>query len=115
MQRLILAIMIIALVCPMALGNDEFDYAEATPDISKVKIDTIRIRPYAKNVEISIRYSSADGRIIKQEKLYFTNREDNPETEDIDETITEYTDLMTGLGVNKTFLKNAIKFKLGIE
>ena len=86
---------------------------EPRPSITKIKVDTVRILPLTKTAEITLRYTTDDDKPIKEEKLIFMDREDNPETPE-DETSTEYTQLITGLDINKTFLKNAIKIKLGI-
>lgn len=92
----------------------EIDYEELRPAIAKIKVDTVRILNFTKTAEITLRYVDADGNYIKETKVIFKNQEDNPETPE-DETSTEYTDLMQGLEINKTFLKNAIKAKLQIE
>jgi len=95
-------------------AQDEIDITpEPRPSINKVAIDTVRILHFTNTCEITLRYLDENGDYVREETLIFQNVEDNPDTPE-DETKTEYTQLMTGLEINKTFLKNAIRVKLGI-
>ncbi len=110
---LFMALVIVGLSFAGYALAEDIDYTEIRPDIIKIKVDTIKILNFSETAVITLRYVNADGNSIKEERVIFMNREDNLETPE-DETSTEYTDLMQGLGVNKTFLKQALQFKLGL-
>ena len=94
-------------------GQEEIPYDETRPAIIKIGVDTVKFLHYTKTAIVTLRYLDADGGIVKERDIIFIDKEDDPLTE-IDETLTEYTQFLNGLGINNTFLKNAIKVKLGL-
>jgi hypothetical protein len=95
--------------------EDEIDLVpEVRPSITKAGIDTVKILPYNKTCIITVRFLDANGEYVNEKQVVFINQVDNPETPE-DESTTEFTDFMQGLNINRVFLKNAIKSKLGIE
>ena len=98
-----------------AIAQDEI---EITPEpraaITKMVIDTVKLLHFTRTAVITLRYIDADGKYVAETNVIFMDVVDD-ETTEIDETCTDYTDLITGLGINRQFLKNAIKVKLGVE
>lgn len=115
LKDLLFMAMCIFVISFVAFAQEEIPYSEPRPAVSKIKIDSIRILRYTKTCEITLRYLDENGDIVREETLIYQDVADNPETLDINEACTDYSDLMQGLGINKQFLKNQIKGKLGIE
>ena len=98
----------------IVVAQDEIEIVpEPRPAITKLAIDTVKLLHFTRTAVITLRYIDADGKYVAETNVIFQDITDDPTTE-IDETCTDYTDLLQGLGMNKTFLKNAIKSKLGI-
>ena len=110
------------LACIIVLSFAGYCFAQYLEDEPITDVETRRVREAPKLYILSGEkrivaktqwdYLNADGDILRSEPSKVVeriNREDNPETLDVDETLTEYTVFMQELGLTKAKVINALK------
>ena len=123
MKKLLLSLTLIALLAvPCFAGeisiqekSNEIMVAKVKPDGASAILDTVRILAITKTAEITFRNIDATGDPTGDEfTVIVQDKEDDPETKDIDETDTSFTDSGLLKAVEQ-IAKDVTKGKLGIE
>lgn len=103
----------------IAIASD-IEVNEPQPEITKWKLDTIRILVFTKTAEIWYRKGYMQNEEFigtnRGHQILFMDRIDNPETPE-DESSTEFTDLIQAINAGnnvKQTITNAVKQKLGL-
>ena len=89
---------------------------EPLPTLTKAEIDTIIIRPFTQQAQVTIRKGFEDGGNFvgvggKEINILFLNRLDDPRTS-ADETSTDYTDFMNAIKINMAEVEKQVEGKL---
>ena len=123
MKKLLLSLTLIVLLSvPCFAGeisiqekSNEIMVAKVKPDGASAILDTVRILAITKTAEITFRNIDATGDPTGDEfTVIVQDKEDDPETKDIDETDTSFTDSGLLKAVEQ-IAKDVTKGKLGIE
>ena len=108
----------LALAVPVFAAEDDITKVEVRPDVTAYKLDTVKFLVFTQTAEITYRKVDASGNSVGEEvSVFFRNVTDDPTTEDVDETLTEFTQLISAInsGDNiKNTIASAVRIKLGI-
>ena len=101
-MKKLLTILLLLSICSISFA-ESFDIApEARSSITKVEIMSLTFLNFTDTAEVRIGYIDEDGEVVKSENVYFRDTEE----------LTDFTDFMNGLKLDKAFLKTAVELKL---
>ncbi len=117
MKKIILTLIIVFGFSSLSFAAVDITNVEVMPDAVGWDLDSAIFLKGTSICKVVHRKVDASGNMLKHVKTILRDVVDNPDTTEVDETLTEFTDLVVDINSGTPFMQainNAVKTKRGI-